>query len=139
MGLLEGKVKEAGEVEEEEAKVEIKELPVDQWHLLKDAFDSMNSSIPSPATSGILVAIDSASGKILGFVVLQTFLHAEPLFIYPEAQHRKIWADLYDAVDQILPNNLCYFITTENPAIERLALNRGFISVGKALAQLVVK
>jgi len=119
----------------EDDRVQIKELPLDQWHLLEGAFVKMDSSMPNPSNSAILVAIED--DKILGFVVMQSIMHVEPLFVYPEGQHRKIWEKLYNYVDELLPNNFYYFITTEQPAIEKLAKDRGFMHVGKALAQLI--
>ncbi len=117
--------------------VEVVELPVDQWYLLEEAFAHHECPMPDPNQTAILAAVEN--GKILGFVPLQVYLHAEPLVIYPEAEHRNIWKLLYDKIDEKLPDGTIYIITTDRPAIGRRALSRGFIEIGKSFGKLVTK
>jgi hypothetical protein len=115
-------------------EVAIIELPHSFWHLVADAFKTMDSPMPNPSTSAIVAAVEN--GKILSFVVLQTKLHAEPGFTYPEAQHRRLLEQIYKKIDQVVHRGMDYIITTESDAIARRAEAIGFIPMGKALGKV---
>lgn len=117
------------------SSIVVRELPISDWGLLVDAFRIMGDELPNPLTAVIFIAIElteDSPDKILGFLVVQKVIHAEPLFIYPEAQGRGLHRILYDVVDRQmqatakLAGSSFYLITVEDEAIERRALARGF-------------
>lgn len=54
-------------------------LPESEWHKLEAIFDEYGSQPPAKGLGKIAIAEDN--GQIVGFVVLQLVLHAEPLWI----------------------------------------------------------
>lgn len=120
----------------------VRELPVTEWQVLKEAFLVMGDDLPNPQTSTIFVALELTEGeaqKVLGFVVMQSVLqiHVEPLFIYPEAQGRDIHNLLYDVVDlnmkiareALKVIHLPYFVTLKDDRLIERAKAREFEEV----------
>lgn len=114
---------------------EVVDLPPDQWHILQDAFDSQQSSLPNPQVAGIRVAIVKNTNpiQIAGFVVLQKALMAQPVLVYPQFMHQHIWAKLYDSIDAELLPGMFYFVTIKEPALMRQAEHRGFVNTGATM------
>ena len=116
--------------------IEILELPYAKWGVLEEAFAACNSPLPLPSAA-ILIALKE--DKILGFVVLQTKLHAEPGFVFPEAQNQKVLEKIYSAIDNILPVGVDYYITTDSEAMIRRAIGAGFTKLGTALGKVITE
>jgi hypothetical protein len=108
---------------------EILDLPREQWHLLTEAFSIPGSSLPTSSQAVIRVAIDHATKKIMGFVVFQTVLMAQPALVYPEFQHLQVLDNIYKSIDNELSPGEYYFVNIADPALQRRAEHKGFIRV----------
>lgn len=126
-----------GDSEARKKALVVRELPVNQWYKLQEAFFTMGDVLPYPSQATIMVVLELEEGKedkILGFVVMQQVLHVEPLFIYPEGQGRNLHILLYDVVDHHVrvakealdTPRAFYFITLESETLIERALERGF-------------
>lgn len=126
-------------IETKEESFVVRELPVEDWTLLQEAFLSQGDILPDPNSTTIFVAVNPTTNKILGFLALQSVvhIHAEPLFIYPEAQGLSLHKLLYDVVDLQLQigkevmgiDKLPYFITLKDEKLIKRAKERGFKEV----------
>jgi len=63
------------------AELEVRELTLAEIATTESVFKEAGASLPDPATSTFIGAIEG--GKVVGFLVLQLRLHAEPMWIEP--------------------------------------------------------
>lgn len=116
--------------------IEIRDLPLSEWHLVEPAFHSMGSLLPDPSLAVIRVAVLKLEGqeeKIMGFQVTQKVLMAQPSLVYPEFQHLKVLEKLYADLDSQLFPGMFYLVTIEDPALIRKAEHNGFVQVPGSL------
>jgi len=107
----------------------IRDLTLDEWNRIAEAFHSQGSPMPDPQTAVIRVAIDPTSSKIMGFVVVQKVLTAQPAFVYPEFQHQQVIDKIYESIDKELEPGMFYFVTIQEEALVRRASHKGFIEI----------
>lgn len=74
----------------------------DQFYLVDEFTDSENISRLNPAFSRVVAAVDTESGKVVGIMVVQMVLHAEPIWIKEEYQGRGIWREMAETMDGYL-------------------------------------
>lgn len=78
----------------------IRELTPDEIRSVEHVFISTGNPLPDPQTSTFMGAVKG--GKVIGFVVLQVKLHAEPWWI--EEGHSDIFKSLVKGAEQIILN-----------------------------------
>jgi GNAT superfamily N-acetyltransferase len=91
--------------------------------------------MPDARGAHIFAAVDERR-RVVGFAVLQTVVHFEPVFVYPEHRGRDIPALLERAAESHLSarGGGSYFVTIEgNPSLVATAERVGFVHVPGAL------
>ena len=71
------------------------DLPEDQWHRLE---------MPRlPPTGSRIIAVEDGRGKIVGYWVIMTCVHLEPVWVAPEYRgNASMWRKLWGGVRKVL-------------------------------------
>lgn len=77
----------------------VRELSPEERESVRSVFAAQGVEMPDPATSTFVGAV-GADGAVLGFLVLQLRLHAEPMWIAPD--HSDLFLPLAHAAEQVI-------------------------------------
>ena len=76
----------------------IRVLAAEEWDKLKPIFAEYTAPVPRPEVATAIVA-ENEAGEIVGLLMLQLTLHAEPLWIRGDQQHNGLWRDLHHEME----------------------------------------
>jgi hypothetical protein len=78
-----------------------RELPPEEFHRLQGHEALKGVGVPSPDTARILIA-ERASGEIVGFQMLVTVVHLEPIWVHPDYRGSMLPVRLWKAATRLL-------------------------------------
>ena len=81
-----------------EGSEEIRVLTAEEIQTVEPVFKATGNSLPDPTTSCFVGAV--RDGKVLGFIVLQVKLHAEPMWI--EEGHSDLFLPIAKAAESVI-------------------------------------
>lgn len=77
---------------------EYRELTAEEIQTVAGVFTDRGAQLPDPATSSFIGAVED--GRVIGFLVLQLKLHAEPMWIEPG--HSAVFAPLVHKAEEVI-------------------------------------
>lgn len=75
-------------------------LPPDGYALLEKQFMAWGVPIPDPELSSVAIVIDSETNQLAGFLVAQSVVHLEPLFVDPKYRTGEVLRLLVDKAQE---------------------------------------
>ena len=118
----------------------IRTLAPDEYYLLDKFAEEEKIEIPSPDFSWVEAAFDEETGEIVGIVVTQMLIHAEPIWIKKEYQGKGIKEELMDRMEGRLDASAAFigkpvhvYNQPTNAAAERICRQRGYVKSDRPL------
>lgn len=118
----------------------VRVLEPEQYYLLEEFCREEGIEAPSPEFSWVVAAIDLQIEKIVGIVVTQMLIHAEPIHIKKEYQGHGLKEELMDRMEGRLDASalqlgkpIHVYNQPTNAAAERICRQRGYVKSDKPL------
>ncbi len=122
-----------------------RKLRKEEWDRLKPIFEVEEWPLPDPNLAIVIVAEDS-EGRIRGLLVCELKLHAEPLWIHPDAKGTvtfrglaSLMADEVLAIKDRLPEGSAVYFMTSMDNVANLAEGIGFQPMDERVWRLEIK
>lgn len=101
-------------------------LPPDGYSVLEKQFAEWGVPVPDPSLSSIAVVIDSETNELAGFIVAQSVVHLEPLFVDPRYRTDDVLRLLIDkAQEPFKEAGSGFYVFVPNDKIEGLVKREG--------------
>jgi hypothetical protein len=92
----------------------------DEWDRIAPIFEQQGHVVPHPEIANVAIA-ESADGQILGFLMLQMVLHAEPLWIDESERGKVSWKRLLGVLESLFEGPSCYYVFAPDEHVARMA------------------
>jgi hypothetical protein len=98
-------------------------LPSEEWERLKPIFQQNGAAMPRPEIA--TAAIAEQRGEIVGMLIMQYAIHAEPLWIKESERGKVSWKKLLNDVAALLPKGSAFYVFAPNEQIAHMARASG--------------